>query len=94
VGNIGQDVSSQEQLPSLLSLDQSNLLVWPQIVALVAMTTAMFAGAYVLFLRQEVRAWTSRAITRLDAAEDPIEDAAEDPGGRPPSGMKRGQGPD
>ena len=55
VGNLGQYVSAQEQLPSLLSLDQSILLVWPQIVALVAMTTAMFAGAYVLF-RQEVRA--------------------------------------
>ena len=56
VGNLGQYVSSQEVLPSMLSLDQSILLVWPQIVALVAMTTAMFAGAYVLFLRQEVRA--------------------------------------
>ena len=56
VGNLGQYVSAQEQLPSMLSLDQSILLVWPQIVALVAMTTAMFAGAYVLFLRQEVRA--------------------------------------
>ncbi len=56
VGNLGQYVSAQEQLPTMLSLDQSILLVWPQIVALVAMTTAMFAGAYVLFLRQEVRA--------------------------------------
>ena len=56
VGNLGQYISAQEVLPSMLSLDQSILLVWPQIVALVAMTTAMFAGAYVLFLRQEVRA--------------------------------------
>ncbi len=56
VGNVGQYVSSQEQLPSLLSLDQSILLVWPQLVALVALTVAMFALAYVLFLRQEVRA--------------------------------------
>jgi ABC-2 type transport system permease protein len=55
-GNIGQYVSGQEQLPSLLSLDQSILLVWPQIVLLVALTVAMFALAYVLFLRQEVRA--------------------------------------
>ena len=37
-------------------LDQSILLVWPQIVALVALTVVMFALAYVLFLRQEVRA--------------------------------------
>jgi len=56
VGNLGQYVSAQEQLPSLLSLDQSILLVWPQIVVLTALTTAMFALAYVLFLRQEVRA--------------------------------------
>ena len=40
----------------LLSLDQSLLLIWPQIVALVALTVISFAAAYVLFLRQEVRA--------------------------------------
>jgi ABC-2 type transport system permease protein len=56
VGNLGQYQSAQEQLPTLLSLDQSILLVWPQIVVLVALTVAMFALAYVLFLRQEVRA--------------------------------------
>jgi ABC-2 type transport system permease protein len=56
VGNLGQYVSAQEQIPSLLTLDQSILLVWPQIVALVALTTITFALAYVLFLRQEVRA--------------------------------------
>ncbi|MEI7745151.1 MAG: ABC transporter permease [Chloroflexota bacterium] len=55
-GNLGQYVSGQEALPSLLTLDQSILLVWPQIVILVAITVAMFALAYVLFLRQEVRA--------------------------------------
>ena len=56
VGNLGQYVSSQEQLPTLLSIDQSILLVWPQIVILTALTVAMFALAYILFLRQEVRA--------------------------------------
>ena len=55
-GNLGQAISGQEALPTLLSLDQSILVVWPQIVLLVALTTAMFALAYVLFLRQEVRA--------------------------------------
>lgn len=55
-GNLGQAISTQEALPTLLSLDQSILVVWPQIVLLVALTTAMFALAYVLFLRQEVRA--------------------------------------
>lgn len=55
-GNTGQAIASQEQLPTLLSVDQSILLVWPQIVLLVALTVAMFALAYVLFLRQEVRA--------------------------------------
>ena len=55
-GNLGQYVSAQEQLPTLLTLDQSILIVWPQIVILTALTVAMFALAYVLFLRQEVRA--------------------------------------
>jgi ABC-2 type transport system permease protein len=55
-GNLGQYVSAQEQSRSLLTLDQSILLVWPQIVALVALTVLVFALAYVLFLRQEVRA--------------------------------------
>jgi ABC-2 type transport system permease protein len=39
-----------------LSLDQSLLLVWPQVVGLVALTVASFAVAYVLFMRQEIRA--------------------------------------
>jgi ABC-2 type transport system permease protein len=56
VGNLGQYVSAQEQVPSLLTLDQSILLVWPQIVAMVALTVVTFALAYVVFLRQEVRA--------------------------------------
>jgi ABC-2 type transport system permease protein len=55
-GNIGQAISAAQQQVSLLSYDQSVLLVWPQIVALLALTVAMFALAYVLFLRQEVRA--------------------------------------
>ena len=55
-GNLDQAVASREQLPTLLSLDQSILLVWPQIVLLIGLTVALFALAYVLFLRQEVRA--------------------------------------
>jgi ABC-2 type transport system permease protein len=39
-----------------LSLEQSVLLVWPQIVGLIALTVASFAVAYVLFMRQEIRA--------------------------------------
>jgi ABC-2 type transport system permease protein len=41
---------------SELSLGQSILLVWPQIVGLVALTVICFAVAYVLFMRQEIRA--------------------------------------
>ena len=41
---------------SLLSLDQSLLVVWPQFVALIAVTAGVFAVAYVSFMRQEVRA--------------------------------------
>lgn len=47
---------AQQRIPSLLSLDQSFILVWPQVVALVALTVAFFAIAYVRFMRQEVRA--------------------------------------
>jgi ABC-2 type transport system permease protein len=43
-------------LASKLSIEQSLLLVWPQVVGLVALTTLMFAGAYVVFMRQEIRA--------------------------------------
>ncbi len=38
------------------SFDQSLLVVWPQVVVLVALTVACFALAYVAFMRQEVRA--------------------------------------
>ncbi|MFL5757032.1 MAG: ABC transporter permease [Chloroflexota bacterium] len=54
--NLAQAFSASEQVPSLLPVDQSLLLVWPQIVGLVALTVVTFALAYVLFLRQEVRA--------------------------------------
>ncbi|CAN5178317.1 ABC transporter permease [soil metagenome] len=45
-----------QALVSNLSIPQSLSVVWPQIVGLVAMTTALFALAYVTFMRQEVRA--------------------------------------
>ena len=53
---VGQLVQAQQQIPTLLSLDQSLLLVWPQVVALLALTVLCFAGAYIAFMRQEVRA--------------------------------------
>ena len=53
---IGEYEQAAQRIPSLLSLDQSFLLVWPQVVALVALTVACFALAYVVFMRQEVRA--------------------------------------
>jgi len=53
---IGQVVQGQQQIDTLLSLDQSLLLVWPQIVALVGLTIVCFGAAYVAFMRQEVRA--------------------------------------
>jgi len=55
-GTIGQFVQGQQQIPSLHSLDQSLLLVWPQVVILVALMVLSFAAAYVLFMRQEIRA--------------------------------------
>ena len=53
---IDQFQQAQQRIPSLLSLDQSILLVWPHLVLLVALTVIFFAGAYVAFMRQEVRA--------------------------------------
>jgi ABC-2 type transport system permease protein len=53
---IGQVEQAQQQIPTLLSLDQSLLLVWPQVVALVGLTVVCFAVAYVSFMRQEIRA--------------------------------------
>ncbi len=41
---------------SVLPLTQSLLLVWVQVTAIVALTVVSFAVAYVLFMRQEVRA--------------------------------------
>jgi ABC-2 type transport system permease protein len=43
-------------IPSALSLGDSLLLAWWQLVALIAATIALFAAAYITFLRQEIRA--------------------------------------
>jgi ABC-2 type transport system permease protein len=53
---IGQLDQAQQQIPTLLTLDQSLLLAWPQLVALFGLTVLLFALAYIGFLRQEVRA--------------------------------------
>lgn len=42
-------------ISSYLSLGQSLLLVWPHLTALLALTLASFAIAYVKFMRQEIR---------------------------------------
>jgi ABC-2 type transport system permease protein len=53
---LDQYTQYQQQIGSLLSLDQSVLLVWPHVVVLVALTIGCFALAYARFMRQEVRA--------------------------------------
>jgi ABC-2 type transport system permease protein len=45
-----------QQIPTLLSVDQSLLLIVPHLVALTALTIGRFALAYARFMRQEVRA--------------------------------------
>ncbi|MBI4286539.1 MAG: ABC transporter permease [Chloroflexi bacterium] len=42
-------------LPNALSLGQSILVVWPQLVSLIALSIICFAISYILFMRQEVR---------------------------------------
>jgi ABC-2 type transport system permease protein len=54
-GLIIQDTTSQA-LPSTLSLSESLVLAWWQVAALVGGVVVMFAAAYALFMRQEVRA--------------------------------------
>jgi ABC-2 type transport system permease protein len=46
----------QRAIPTILPFTQSLLVVWSQVVALVAATIVAFAIAYVAFMRQEVRA--------------------------------------
>jgi ABC-2 type transport system permease protein len=53
---LGQLDQAQQQIPTLLSLDQSLLLVWPHVVVMVAITVLCFAYAYIRFMREEVRA--------------------------------------
>ena len=54
---VGQWQQWQQQAQGqLLSFDQSALLVWPHLVSLVALTALCFAAAYIMFMRQEVRA--------------------------------------
>lgn len=57
--NVGGDPTAQQTdqaIAATVSADQSLLLVWPQVVAIVALTVVVFAAAYVSFMRQEVRA--------------------------------------
>jgi ABC-2 type transport system permease protein len=51
-----QQWQEQQNVSQFLSFDQSLLLIWPHVVALVALTAVCFAAAYVWFMRQEVRA--------------------------------------
>ncbi len=44
------------RLPDPLPVGQSLMLVWPQIVGLLALTAICFAIAYVKFMREEIRA--------------------------------------
>jgi ABC-2 type transport system permease protein len=55
-GSLGEYIQSTQQISSLHTLNQSLLLVWPQLVALIALTVIAFAASYILFMRQEVRA--------------------------------------
>jgi ABC-2 type transport system permease protein len=54
---INQAIQYQDVLQgTLVGIDQSLLLIWPHIVALLALTVVCFALAYITFMRQEVRA--------------------------------------
>jgi ABC-2 type transport system permease protein len=42
-------------MPGSLSLDQSLVIVWPQIISLIALTAICFAISYIKFQREEIR---------------------------------------
>jgi len=42
--------------PNPLSIGQSLLIAWPQIISLIALTALCFAGSYIKFMREEIRA--------------------------------------
>lgn len=56
VPGLAQALQLSQQIPTELSLQQSLLIVWPQVVLLLAAMLIAFAVAYLVFLRQEVRA--------------------------------------
>ena len=43
-------------IPNPLPLDQSLLLIWPQLTTLIGLAAVCFAISYVVFMRQEIRA--------------------------------------
>jgi ABC-2 type transport system permease protein len=47
--------TTSSMLPNPLSLDQSLLIVWPQLTTLLALTAVCFAISYIVFMRQEIR---------------------------------------
>jgi len=55
-GLIIQDDTTSQALPSTLSLSESLVLAWWQVAALVGGVVVLFAIAYTVFMRQEVRA--------------------------------------
>ncbi len=42
--------------PNPLPLNQSLLIAWPQIITLIGLTALCFAGSYIKFMREEIRA--------------------------------------
>lgn len=56
VPTLAQAFQLEWQIPTQLSLQQSLLIVWPQVVGLLLAMVVAFAVSYVIFLRQEVRA--------------------------------------
>ena len=56
VPTLAQAVQLEWQITTQLSIEQSLLIVWPQVVGLLAAMVIAFAASYLAFLRQEVRA--------------------------------------
>ncbi|MFO1541500.1 MAG: ABC transporter permease [Chloroflexota bacterium] len=48
--------TNNRSLATVLPYGQSLLIIWPQVVGMIALSSVCFAAAYVTFMRQEVRA--------------------------------------
>lgn len=56
IGGVAELLTKAQVPTNPLPLGQSFLIVWPQLVGLIALTSICFAVSYIIFMRREIRA--------------------------------------